>query len=379
MMTVVPNRISAALGRLGPFAQLRLGGAGLTLLLTVTDSLSVLSNLGFDGRRFGLDFLAFTVLYMSASLAICQLALTPFIVGRISLSRGLLATAAAVLANASAEAICFWLTVNPDTMNTVTGFGRFFAFGLLATSGPRAVLWLAVMLVVLHQLRRQHELNRLRDLEARVAQARLSRLEAQINPHFLFNALNTVGALINLDRKSDARGATVALGTLLRRNLERDADPVATIADEMEFTETYLKIEALRFPERLRVVWLVDDRFRHVLIPRFSLQTLMENVVKHGVSKTSKLVTTTVEVTGGHASTCCISIRNDCYIPPASPPEGLRDRTGVGIANLNQRAEILFPSVGKLVCGPTSDSCYECKLYVPLIPKSLPNKQEKPE
>ncbi|WP_417492663.1 sensor histidine kinase [Maricaulis sp.] len=377
MTTTLPSRIPSALRRLDPFVQLRLWGAGLTLTLTITDSLSVLSGFEFDVKRFDLDYLMFSGLYMLASLTICQLALTPFIAG-VSVTRGLLTAAAAVLVNGFSEAFLFWLTISPGVMDSAAGFGRSVLFSLLATGGPRVVLWLAVMLVLIHQLRRQHERDRLRDLEAAVTQAHLSQLESQINPHFLFNALNTLGALINLDRKPEARGAVVALGDLLRRSLKHDADPVTMIADEMESAGVYLQIEALRFPDRLRVEWRVDDRFRHVLVPRFALQTLMENVVKHSVSKTDQLVTATVEATDGPGSTCCISVRNDRYKPPMSAPADTSGPTGLGIANLKRRTEILFPAVGNLICGPADDQHYECKLCIPFTPKVGDSKPGKP-
>jgi histidine kinase len=354
--------------QLSPNLQLRLWGVALTLTLTVTDTLSVLSGSSLDLTRLGIAFLQFAIMYMLLSMVICQLALTPFLDAGTSAFRRILTTATAVIANAGAEAFSYWLALRPDAMNSVEGIRDASLFSLLATAGPRVALWLAVMLVLLHQRNRQQAQDRVRSLEAAVNQARLSRLETQINPHFLFNALNTVSALIRLDRKSDAIGAVTALGDLLRRSLEHDASPLAPLSDEIESAAIYLQIEALRFPERLHTEWEIDDRFQAVLIPRFTLQTLLENVVKHGVSRTDALVTATIRVTEGPESTCWVCVRNDRYVAPAPAPGRPGGTGGIGIANLQQRAAILFPHVGELTCGPAGGDVFECRLRVPVSP-----------
>lgn len=119
--------------------------------------------------------------------------------------------------------------------------------------------------------------------KALLAQSEIKLLHAQVNPHFLFNALNTLQAVIRHD--SQRAGQLVQyLSTFFRKNLKRSSQ-VATLGDELEHVNAYLQIEQARFQSRLRVEIAVPDGLRHYSLPAFTLQPLVENAIKHGTSR----------------------------------------------------------------------------------------------
>ncbi|AOY01654.1 sensor histidine kinase [Jeongeupia sp. USM3] len=116
-----------------------------------------------------------------------------------------------------------------------------------------------------------------------LAQSEIKLLHAQVNPHFLFNALNTISAVIRRD-PDHARRLIQYLSTFFRKNLKRPSD-VVTLADELEHVNAYLQIELARFAGRLEVEIDLPERFLAVQLPAFSLQPVVENAIKHGTSQ----------------------------------------------------------------------------------------------
>ncbi|MCX2945066.1 histidine kinase, partial [Rahnella perminowiae] len=119
--------------------------------------------------------------------------------------------------------------------------------------------------------------------KALLAQSEIKLLHAQVNPHFLFNALNTLMAVIRHD--SDKAGQLVQyLSTFFRKNLKRSSE-IVTLADELEHVNAYLQIELARFPSQLKVDLQVPAAFSDQSLPAFTLQPLVENAIKHGTSQ----------------------------------------------------------------------------------------------
>jgi len=164
---------------------------------------------------------------------------------------------------------------------------------------PRAVLTDAAILfalgvvlyllsVVVHYLvdasEASHEAER-RSLEFEVGarEAELRALRAQLNPHFLFNSLNSINALIGSDNEG-ARRMCELLGDFLRRTLALGEQELVPLCDELELIERYLGIEQVRFGERLKVERSVDREAERCLVPPLLLQPLVENAIKHGIA-----------------------------------------------------------------------------------------------
>jgi two-component system, LytTR family, sensor kinase len=119
--------------------------------------------------------------------------------------------------------------------------------------------------------------------EALAAAARLDAIRARLNPHFLFNALHTLSALVKF-RPSVAESAIERLGDMLRYTLKEDGRELVEFAEEYDFTRQYLAFEQLRYEDRLKVDLQVDPECFHFDVPPFSMQTLAENAVRHAIS-----------------------------------------------------------------------------------------------
>jgi hypothetical protein len=121
------------------------------------------------------------------------------------------------------------------------------------------------------------------ELQRQLAQARLDVLAKTLQPHFLFNALNSVAALVRLNENPRALQAVVALGDLLRIVLKHRGEALVPLRDELEFTERYVAVEKLRFEDELQVETTVEPGTEQRLVPALLLQPLVENAIRHGV------------------------------------------------------------------------------------------------
>lgn len=132
-------------------------------------------------------------------------------------------------------------------------------------------------------------LSRRRELEAaqakeQLSQARLQALKMQLHPHFLFNALNSISALLE-DQPREARRMIAQLGQLLRESLRTDVLHVVSLEDEISFLRRYLDIEQIRFGDRLSVEMRIDPETLRAAVPSFLLQPLVENAIRHGIAR----------------------------------------------------------------------------------------------
>ena len=177
-------------------------------------------------------------------------------------------------------------------------------------------------------------------LETRLSQAQLQALKMQLNPHFLFNTLNTISSLMYTDPDCADRMMT-RLSELLRLTLEQDGEQEVTLKEEMEILDRYLQIERIRFEDRLRVTVSIDPAALEARVPNFSLQPLVENAIRHGIAPRPE---------GGSLE---ISAKRDegmlrirlCDDGPGLQPagaSGTRRREGIGVANTRARLAQLY-------------------------------------
>jgi two-component system, LytTR family, sensor kinase len=131
---------------------------------------------------------------------------------------------------------------------------------------------------------RDRELQMAR-LSEQVSTARFEALQARVNPHFLFNTLNTIAVLVRDDDKRGATRIVEQLADVLRITLSRHQAPEVSLGDELELVRQYLAIEQARFPDRLRPLIDVDERLLSAAVPSFAVQQLVENAVRHGIAR----------------------------------------------------------------------------------------------
>jgi hypothetical protein len=133
---------------------------------------------------------------------------------------------------------------------------------------------------------RDRELQMAR-LSEQLSTARFEALQARVNPHFLFNALNTIAVLVRDDDKRGATRIVEQLADVLRITLSRHQAPEVSLGDELELVRQYLAIEQARFPDRLRPLIDVDEGLLSAAVPSFAIQQLVENAVRHGIARQS--------------------------------------------------------------------------------------------
>jgi two-component system LytT family sensor kinase len=168
------------------------------------------------------------------------------------------------------------------------GAGMHFVSWLFITLPFGVAVYLAVVGTE-HAIRyyseaRDRELQMAR-LSEQLTSARFAALQAQLNPHFLFNTLNTIAVLVRDDDKVGATRIVEQLSDVLRRTLSRHRANEVTLDEELDLVRQYLAIEAARFSDRLRVTYEIDDSVLAAAVPGFALQHLVENAVRHGIAK----------------------------------------------------------------------------------------------
>ncbi len=200
-----------------------------------------------------------------------------------------------------------------------------FVFAVLLFS-----LAVAVHYVLLALAASQAAEKRAYELRILAQEAELKMLRTQIDPHFLFNSLNSIASLVVSDA-AKARQMCLGLGDFLRRSLRLGAREEIPLADEIALVESYLAVERIRFGDRLRFVSRIADGVGEYLVPPLLLQPLVENAVRHGIANLVEpgQVTLEAEARGGRI---LLAVEND--YDAESPP---RRGSGIGLANVRRR------------------------------------------
>ena len=198
------------------------------------------------------------------------------------------------------------------------------------------MLWSAIYLTYHYLVNyEKQEVKNLRLSEAN-KEMELNNLKNQLNPHFMFNALNSIRALIDEDPEL-AEDSLTRFSSLLRNTLIAGKKELVTLEEEMKVVSNYLAIEGIRYEERLRSEIEIDKKNLHCKIPPFLVQTLVENAIKHGISKLPDGGKILVEVKDSNSKNLNIRVENDGYLDNQSTPE-----TGIGLINSKKRLELLF-------------------------------------
>jgi LytS/YehU family sensor histidine kinase len=219
---------------------------------------------------------------------------------------------------------------------------------------------------------RRREFRQERQLvSARTAaqQAQLAALRYQLNPHFLFNTLNSISALIVTRRNEDAERMTDKLSTFLRASLACDPAELVPLEDELALIEEYLDIEAVRFGERLDVAIDCEPEAADALVPGFLVQPLVENAIKYGVAPSREPVT--IAITARIMDDALhVTVANGSREGVGSPRS---EGAGVGLVNIRRRLEAVYGKSATLTATPNAHG-YTATIIIP----DIGNIQRKP-
>ena len=187
------------------------------------------------------------------------------------------------------------------------------------------------------------------DARSRASAAQLAALQARMNPHFLFNALNTVAAVVR-SNPSAAERVVENLSDVLRRTLQRSAGSGGTVGDEIEYVRAYLSLEQERLGDRLQVIWDVDSRAIPYALPPLVLQPLVENALRHGLG--ARLEGGTIRITVKSGARLTVRVDDDGAGFPVKWSEG------TGLGNLRERLHALYGERASLEIASGADGAH---------------------
>ena len=200
------------------------------------------------------------------------------------------------------------------------------------------ILYAVITAIELRRKYRNKQLE-LAQLEGQLSSAQLNALRLQLQPHFLFNTLNTISSLMEFDKKQ-AQKVVSQLGDLLRFVLDQDKHNQAPLWEELDFIKNYLNIEQARFPDRLKIDYQIDPQVLEAQVPSLLLQPLVENAVKHGFATRAdagKIELICKKIEGGQVM---IRVRDDGKGSSKSPEELLS--SGIGLKNVRERLQLIY-------------------------------------
>lgn len=262
------------------------------------------------------------------------------------------------------HAVAGWTGATPVTAPLLTRALAAFLFWLMADS---PLYWAVVLIdygIRKYAAARDRAL-RASQLEAQLAQARLAGLKMQLQPHFLFNALHTIGTLVRTGRSGEAIRVVAGLGDLLRAILDDAATQEVPLRQELAFVRSYLEIEQIRFSDRLHVVFAVDAETLDASVPHLILQPLVENALRHGIAPAAhggRLIVSARLVDGR----LFLAVRDDgCGLDAGN---GHATRRGLGLANVRHRLEQLYGADSGVVVEPAPSGGTEARITLPYRP-----------
>lgn len=209
--------------------------------------------------------------------------------------------------------------------------------------------------------------RRIADAESAAQAAQVRALRYQVNPHFLFNTLNSLSSLVMTGRTDRAENMLLALSTFFRTSLSLDPGADVSLAEEIDLQRLYLDIEKSRFPDRLHVEIDVPQELEQARLPALLLQPIVENAIKYGVSKSRKAVVIRIDARHLENHRMIVEISNRMKNGgkdelPAATHEG----TGLGLSNVCQRLEARFGSRASCRYGPMASGGYKVSLTMPV-------------
>lgn len=208
---------------------------------------------------------------------------------------------------------------------------------------------------------RRQQMDTIR-LESLVKSLELQTIKSHINPHFIFNALNSIRALVD-ENPARARKAITELSNILRSSLHAEQMETVPLQRELGIVKDYLALEQMRFEERLKVVMDIEENSLSQPVPPMMLQTLVENAIKHGISKVMDggtiKITSRITSTGMHE----LIVRNSGKLNGNK----LKNEAGFGIKSTQDRLQFLYQGKANFEIKDTEDGMVESKIVMPAV------------
>jgi LytS/YehU family sensor histidine kinase len=223
--------------------------------------------------------------------------------------------------------------------------------------------WTALYLSLSSDAEARDHRERLAEAQALALDAQNRMLLHQINPHFMFNSLNALSSLILQKDTGRAEGMVLALSAFLRRAIDTNLPDRNPLGYELDEQRRYLSIDQIRFGERLRFRDSVPAELRGAMVPSLILQPLVENAVKHGVSRTEDEVTIAVSAVR-RGDELLIEVCDDARVNG----KGSAPRLGVGLSNVRGRLQALYGDRASLDCERSEPCGFRARLRLPLEP-----------
>ena len=282
-------------------------------------------------------------------------------------ARSLAAHAVGFALFAFAHALVYTIVLRHfDTFNPMFSFGMYLVGTTLRTIPVLLLLYAAALGAagfVDAALDRYHRELHASQLQVELSAARLAALRAQLHPHFLYNALHAISALIGDNQRERALAATEQLADLLHAAFRDDGRDVISLEEEMQLVDRYLALQQMRFADRLKVKTQIDQAAAKALIPPLLLQPLVENAVLHGLENNQGAVNVTVtgSVTNDKVS---VVIENDgARVDEDWTADGGK---GVGIPNTRSRLKTIYGSDAELSVVSREQGGVTATLLLPL-------------
>ena len=223
--------------------------------------------------------------------------------------------------------------------------------------------WAALYVAMSYAKQLRQADRRAAALASEAQEAQLRALRYQINPHFLFNTLNSLSSLV-LSQKTDvAERMLMNLSTFFRATLSADPTADVPLEEEIKLQRLYLDIEQIRFPSRLAVEVDVPDALLNARVPVLILQPAVENAVKYGVAKSKKPVTVRISAYE-EAGRLHIKVKDDGEVGAAGNDE---ESTGVGLRNVCDRLAARYGARAGCLAGPDPDGGFTVHLFLPVM------------
>lgn len=235
-------------------------------------------------------------------------------------------------------------------------FHRLFFYNFAPTTSA-LFIWSSIYFMYHYVMKSRKQQMDTLQLEALVKELELKTIKAHINPHFIFNALNSIRALID-ENPPRARAAITELSNILRSSLSAEKGETVCFREELKIVKDYLALENMRFEDRLHVEYDVNDETLNQQVPPMMLQTLVENAIKHGISKQIRggLVKITSNIKGNYHQ---LSVQNTGHL------NGGAKKNGFGLASTQDRLSLLYGNKAKFEIKQVDQSLVEARVLIP--------------